>query len=280
MNWIKCFTRVRNALLLTVIAISLVTITACGSDGPPPMRPTLPASDGRNVKSVSHLGNVLTGYDWSFSYHDGRLISASGVLRDADESIDKSYSYNSYIDYGPQEIWVRNSGGEKTSVALNSLGYIERMTVNRNIYEFFYSDGRLAGWNKIVFEDSFGQATQYKSNAKIEYLDGDLSKITFVEGSNAPIELLFTPSNLMNRNGLLPETVSKEMGCLGFEHLYYAGLLGRPTAHLVKSVNVHHTVAPELDYTTQFEYSEKGGNIVLCSYHTPDNRLATVSYGY
>ncbi len=259
------------------LAGAALVLTSCSDDDPEPFRPQLPAAGGKAVRSIQHLGSLMTSYDWTFAYSGDRLVSADGKVRDSDATIDGSFSYTSWISYGPASVSVSNSSGEKTTVRLNSMNYIDEMEVNRNRYKFYYTDGRLSGWQKTVFENSFGQAMQYRSSATIEYLNGNLSRIVYTETDNDPVTLTFTPSGYVNRNGLLPETVSKEMGCLSFEHLYYAGLLGRSTTHLVKSINV---TSQTRNYTTEFEYSQRGNDIVLCTYHTPQGGVSSVSYGY
>lgn len=266
-------------LSVSLLATSLIMV-ACSSDPDPiPLQPQLPAIGGSVVKSIKHLGNMTSSYDWDFSYVSGRLVTASGTIRDASGDVDESYSYTSTIGYGPNYIAVSNSSGDATSVTLNTQGYIERMTVNRNIYNFTYTDGRLTAWDKTVFENSFGQAKQYRSSATIEYANGNLSRIVYYAPDNDPVTLTFTPSQLVNYNGLLPETVSEELGCLGFEHLYYAGFLGRPTINMVKSLTVTDSKG-QTSYTTDFEYGTRGNDIVLCNYHTPQGGVASASYGY
>lgn len=258
-----------------------LTVSSCsGDDDPEPFKPQLPAAGGSSLCSITHLGSVMSCYDWTFTYSNERLVSASGTVRDPSSDIDGSFSYTSKLSYGTSSVGVENSSGEETSVTLNSQGYIERMTVNRNIYQFTYVDGRISGWNKTVFETSFGQAMQYRSSASIEYQNGNLSRIIYTETDNQPDTLTFTASSLVNYNGLLPETVSKELGCLSFEHLYYAGLLGRPTINLVKSLSYASGTSSSENYTIDFEYSTRDGNVVLCNYHTPDGAVASVSYGY
>lgn len=264
------------------VLMAATAISVCSScsddDGPAPLRPTLPAADSKPLRSVSHMGDVVSTYDWKFYYEGGRLVSADGVVRDPNADVDKTYSYTSRLSYGPFSVNVSNTSGEKVKVSLNASGYIEKMEVNRNIYEFRYMDGRLCGWNSTIFEDSFGHVSQYRSSATIEYMNGDLSRIVYTGPDDRPMTLSFAPSELFNRNGLLPVAVTKEMGCLGFEHLYYAGLLGRPTIHLVQRVTYS---GPDTDYTINFLYSStQDGNTVLCNYNTPKGGTASVNYAY
>lgn len=154
------------------------------------------------------------------------------------------------------------------------------MTVNRNIYKFYYREGHLAEWEKTVFENSFGQAHQYNSSARFTYNGGNITGIEYKENSGEPVSITIVPSDIPNRNGLLPETISKELGCLGFEHLYYAGLMGLPTTNLVKSISVSYPSQPDKNYTINFEYSIRNGNTILCNYHTPQGSVASASYEY
>lgn len=263
-----------------LMAFAGLLFVACDDDEKPAFLPQLPTNGGDCVKSYVHLGSVPSTYDWTFHYAGPRLTQADGVVRDPSPVIDGTYRYTSHIGYGYQSVAVSNSKGEKTEITLNAAGYIQTMTVNRNIYNFYYDpQGYLVGWNKIVFEDSFGQAQQYKTSASISYVNGNYSKIVYVEADNKPVELHFTPSDKPNMNGLLPATASRELGCLGFEHLYYAGLLGRSAQNLVKSINYEFTDTLK-NYRTDFEYSNKNGNTVLCNYHTPDGNVASVSYSY
>lgn len=253
--------------------------TSC-SDDEEPFLPTLPARGGSNVRSITHLGSVPSCYDWQFTYAGKRLSKAQGVVRDPSPAIDQSYKYNSALSYQAHGVRIKNSNNEKTNVVLNAQGYIQSMTVNRNIYNFVYNpEGRLIAWNKIVFEDSFGQAQQYRTSASIEYENGNFSRIVYISTDKKPVILTFTPSTWPNFNGLLPSTATLELGCLGFEHLYYAGLLGISTENLVQSISYEFENS-EKNYQTKFEYSLKGGNVVLCNYHTADGSAASVSYGY
>ncbi len=255
-----------------------VMATACSSDDHAPIfQPTLPAKGGDPVRSIAHQGSIMTSYDWNLSYDGTRLVRADGTMRDADAKVDKSYRYTSYLGYGTSWVSVSNQPGEGISVQLNSEGYIERMTVGQNDYRFRYLDGRMTDWSKTVYENTFGQQAMYTSTGKITYDNGNYSKLEYVgpDGENAT--LTFTPTAQLNRNGLLPVGVSREMGMLGFEHLYYAGLLGRPSINLVQ--RVEYTSARQT-YTLNYEYSTRGGNTVLCNFHAPDGHAASVIYTY
>lgn len=270
-----------HLLKSTLAALSAVCIlTSCSDDDPPAFKPLLPANGGAPVKTISYLGNVPSSCDWTFTYAYDRLLSAVGNVHNSTADTGKSYTYTSRIAYKHNAVTVNNSTGERINVLLNSRGYIEKMTVNLNVYNFQYStDGYLTAWEKLVYEDSFGQLQQYRTTGQISYVNGDLDRIIYTEPDNNPVTLTFTASYLPNMNGLLPATASRELGCLGFEHLYYAGLLGRSTRQLVKAIHYEYADATR-NYTTEFEYSNRNGNTILCNFHTADGGVASISYGY
>ena len=263
-----------------VLSLLLFSLTACSDDDGPVFTPELPNSTGSPVRQISHQGGVVTSYDWNLNYSSQRLTKGQGQIRDPRPDIDKSYQYTSKISYGSRGITIKNSDNAAVKVSLNSYGYIERMTIGRNIYEFQYKDRYLSGWSKTIFEDNFGQAVEYKSSGNITYENGDLKSIVVTEPDMIPVTTTFTPDTRENTNGLLPVTASKGMGCLGFEHLFYAGLLGKPTTHLVKSLSTYHPSDPEQCYTINFEYSIRGNNVILCNYNTPNGEPASVIFSY
>lgn len=261
-------------------ALSLLLLSSCSDDEGSGWKPTLPATTGSNVVTIEHLGSVSSSYDWQLTYQNGRLTKAYGVLRDEDSSLDKSFYYTSKLSYSSRAVSVTNTSDERVSLSLNSAGYIEEMTVDRNIYEFSYTNGRLTGWEKTVFESSFGQVAQYTSSATLTYSDGNLKTIAYSGADGQEALLSFTATQIQNTNGLLPVAVEQELGCLGFEHLYYAGLLGKATTNLVASVAYTFENDSTQNYTMDFEYSTRSGNVVLCSYHNREGLVSSVSYTY
>ncbi|EJW99388.1 secreted protein [gut metagenome] len=278
MKSLTCYisTLLRVSLLCWVAGV----LVACDDD-PVPMRPTLPANGRSNVHQVKHVGERISAYDWTFSYLNDRLVQATGELRDPSVQIDRSYRYTSSLKYGPHHVTVNNSTGDAVRLTLNPKGYIQTMNVGRDIYNFEYgADDRLIRWHKIIFENNFGQVQQYESSATLKYESGNLKKIVYVENVNRTVTLTFMVDSHPNINGILPPVVTREMGCLGFEHLYYAGLLGRPTEKLVKRV-AYSFDEPDQSYQIDFEYHlDDQGNVQLCSYHTKNGGLASINYLY
>lgn len=263
-----------------VFLFATTSISCSDDDHGPLLTPTLPCTTANAVRSVEHIGSVPETYDWTLTYKHGRLVQGHGVLRDPDTSKDKSYNYTSSLNYGHNNtMGIRNSDGADTEIQLNGYGLIEKMTVGRNTYEFSYQDNRLARWKITLYEGSFGQNRPITSTGNLEYVDGDLMRITYEGPEKKPIVLNFTSSTQINSNGLLPETASMEMGLMGYEHLYYAGLFGSATRHLPASIARHFTEDPGRDYTTYFEYGLQNGNVELCSYMN-GNQSAAAMYSY
>ena len=269
-----------TTLGLVLTALLTLSFTSCSEDDTVGIIPTLPANGGSNVKKISHSGKMMKNYDWTFSYNGPRIVSAFGIIRDPQDNIDKSYSYTSNLGYGENYISVHNSNGKPVKITLNNDGFISNMQVGRNDYNFLYENKRLVLWSKTIFEDSFGQATQYSTSAKITYNNGNLESIVMTGPDNIAVTTNFVAHTIENKNGLLPEAASEQMGCLGFEHLYYAGLLGKSTKNMVKSLTVSYADNSKKSYTLNFEYGIEGNNVTLCNYHTDTDEIASVRYDY
>ena len=154
------------------------------------------------------------------------------------------------------------------------------IVVNKDEYRFVYEDRRLVSWQKTIKDYNFG-ADAMHARGVIEYEDGDIACVTYYENNDAPIYYRCTPSAFYNTTGLFPETLSKQMGCFGFEHLYYAGLMGRGTKHLVQTILVDYAdEAREEDYRIDFSYStNKEDHVQLCTFIL-DGEAVSVNYGY
>ena len=276
--------------ILSCLAFALVTLlaatsfTSCGNDDPAPLRPSLPSTNSTHVRTITRLGSVESGYDWQFTYAGGRLTQAVGTLREASPQIARSFSYTSRLAYKPRAVTMNTSSGENVKLHLNMLGLIDQMTVNRNVYTFSYdANGRLITWTKTVFEESLGQAQQYNSSAVIAYTPtGALNQITYNGTDSRRVILTFTSLAQANVDGLMPPTISQEMGILGYEQLFYAGLLGKAPAQLVQSVTREYpdAVPSAPAAITTFEYGFHNGSVTLCNYHLADGAVASVSYTY
>ena len=268
----------------TLAIAAFVGLTACSDEDEPAFIPKLPTDGGNAVKAITRTGDIANPtYDWQFIYSGPRLTESKGTVRDPDNSIDKTFSYTTSIKYGDHNVYIDNSTGKKFQITLNGSNCIEQMLIGRNIYSFQYKNGYLSAWQKTIFENEIS-ATKYKTSATIEYFENgnsyDFKEIRYTGPDNVTVTTSFTPDQNRNLNGLLPEAASKEIGCLDFEYLYYAGLLGKGTTHLVKSLSVNHPTVSAKCYTLNFNYSVSGNNTTLCTYQTPSGKPVSVNYTY
>lgn len=270
----------RYIMIGGALCIGVWGMTACSSDDDPqPFTPALPADGGSAVTKITYRGNAEEGYDWVFEYSNKRLVKGYATKNGATATANP-YTYTSSLNYRPSTVEVYNNNGDNMTLTLNAKNYIQQMQVNLNTYTFDYDgDGRLVSWRKRIVENSFGQEQSYSERADITYSNGDVTRIVFTGPDNKPVTLTITSTDTDNRNGILTPTITKEMGCLGFEHLYYAGLLGRPTRHLVHSVT-HSYSDGTAGYTTTFSYGIKSGNVETCTYGVETGNSATVNYEY
>lgn len=270
--------------LYALAAALLMTLSACGDDDKAPaLKPQLPAQTPADaVKQIQHFGNVRTSYDWTFTYAEDRLTVASGKLNDGTSNSGAEYAYTAWLNYWPGGIGMTHSNGDKLSLSLGSDAHIAQMNVNNSAYRFNYIDGRLTAWEKTVTENSFGQAQTYHSQAAITYSSGDLTEIVYRAANGTLTTVSLTPSLVINRSGLLPETIAEELGLLGLEHLYYAGLMGKASLHLPASLSRTITQGgTTTSETISFDYgTDNEGRVVVCNYTTPEGGVASVSYKY
>lgn len=272
------------AIALFSVLTVLLALAACHNDDPmltPPAKlaicPALPSGGNAPLKSVNHNGNIDDCYDWTLNYGDNRLMNASGTQRNSNPSTDKKYSYSLTLTYDSKGVYISHSDGSTISVALDGENHITWMQYGANTYTFSYAAGRLNSWQKTETTTSLGQTAQYTSKGLFtRNAAGDLVSILYTDTRGKVTQVTLTPSTLTNPNGLLPETVGKEMGIEGFEALYYAGLLGVPAPHLTESISKKIDGKEEAE-TTDFSYSQRGGNTELCTYK---NGSVAVNYWY
>lgn len=263
-----------------ILFLSLMGMVACSDDEAPAFLPTLPTNGGSPVTEIIHNGNLPDCCDWNLTYSGGRLVSAVGSSYINGNTLSSTF----YLGFGSQSVSMRGNDGTQYTVDLNSDLLISRITAGNDTYEFSYRNNRLSSWSKTTVDDSFAPIPKYTSSATLTYSNGDLSKIVYTENENNPdntVTLTFTADNFPNLNGLLPDGVTREFGCLGFEFLYYAGLMGSATTHLVQSVSASYALYPDRDYTLEYEYSTDatGLNVVLCNYRY-EGSPASVTYKY
>lgn len=269
-----------TTLLLFALVVSL---QSCSDDSPGYIiKPSLPSDGSSPVRQIRFNGSLMECYDWTFNYVDGRMLSAKSTMRNPDASLDRKYSYDFSLVYGPTSVALTNQTNRVSlSATLNLQNYIEKLQEGENRYFFSYTNGYLTSWQKEeVVTNSVGQTTIYRSSAVLTYTGDNLSKIVYTGVDEKPLTLLFTPSTEANPNGLLPAVGTREMGCLGFEYLYYAGMLGRPSRNLVQKVEYVYSPGVGTDYSISFRYNTSSGKTDLCTFETSDGRIGSVNYSY
>lgn len=257
-----------------------IGLAACSDDDVPPIKPTLPATNGSAVRSIYHMGSMPMTYDWQFTYAAGRLTHATGTRRTADVATDGDFTYSVRLAYNTWAVSPTLNNGTRLQVQLNSRGYVESLSEGEDTYEFWYDNDMLTRWKRTDVETSYGGTQEYVTEAKITYNNGDLKKIVYTGVDKQPVVYTFTATQEANTNGLLPVGAERALGCLGIEYLYYAGLMGRATTHLVQSMTAYDNATESVTERLTYSYSRRGSNVVLCNYAAKDGTIGSVSYDY
>ena len=256
-----------------------LVFTSCTSDDDPIpyVQPELPGHGIKPIKSIVHSGNVNNCYDWQFHYDGTRMVAADG----SQYGTLTPFAYRSYLYYTTQDVSVTNSNNMGMKLALNNELNITLLNVNMDEYTFTYNNKKqLVKWEAVFKDANFG-AEASRAKANITYANGNIAKIEYAKNNDNPTVYTFTSAMAKNVNGLLPETMSVALGCYGFEHLFYAGLLGAPTENLVKTIEVDYPEESGLvDYTLNFTYATNSeGNTSLCTFKYNDEAVS-VNYEY
>ncbi len=275
----------KKLFLLTAFA-AIWSFTSCNDDSAPAIQPTLPSgSTAPYVKSITHIGNMPESYDWTFKYKRGRMTEAKGMYRTYVTAEDRSHSYTSKIYYSSDEIGIKNDGAEGGVITLGADKLIADITSidKTETQKFYYRNGLLTRWEKVYKGGSFGHVEELMTFAEIKYNDGDFEKVTYMQENSNIVDticvLTFTSDTNLNSNGLLPEVISTELGLIGKEYFYYAGLLCGSSMHLVKSISAEYPKNPLLNWNVVFNYSISEGNTTSCSY-IYKGQSASVEYTY
>jgi hypothetical protein len=259
--------------LLATLAFALYS---CSSDDyEPSIELELPAEGSSRVRSITHEGSLPYVYDWKLNYNDKYLVAAEGNLVGDTENM-----YSSYLSYTPETVLINNPKGPQMEAIMDADGNIVQLTVSKDVYNFVYTNGYLTAWDKTVRDMNFGGNVS-SASGKLKYSAGNLVRIEYVENNGNPTIITLTPSTTLNKNGLLPVTLSLQMGCFGFEHLYYGGMLGKASKNLVKRVVVDDPKGTANDFAIDYTYSVSAttGDTELCVF-TYRGQAATAIYKY
>ena len=104
--------------LLSSCLVFCLAVTGCGSDDGPalqPIKPQLPAAESNPVKQIRHQGDVTSCYDWKFTYDQGRLVNATGLMRSSDAQTDGTYQYTSSLAFPRQPCRSQIQAAKKRS---------------------------------------------------------------------------------------------------------------------------------------------------------------------
>lgn len=277
-----------NFSLLVALGLSFYSCSSSDDHHAPAIQPQLPAQGQNRVATISHKGALTNVYDWELTYDAYRLTHAKGVLIGETQN-----AYSSVFSYSPTGVSISNmklvndNFPMKMQATMDNDGNIVQLTIDRDDYNFTYTDGRLTAWHKTVRNTSLGGEISQLS-ATLTYDAGNLVRIECVKDYNAPTIITLTPSELLNVNGLLPVALSAEFGCFGFESLYYGGMLGKPSTHLPLSASVDDYRGESYDYQLIYAYAEDPvtGNVTLCNVTRSEflteapATVGSVNYGY
>lgn len=271
---------------LTIIAFCwalCLSFTSCGSDDHAPnISFVTPNTSGHQLRTVTHAGYLPDTYDWVMTYNGKNLTGGTGSYLHETTS---DYSYQVSLGFTSSTVNITSSAAEKSTITIGANRLISQMKVNDNTFEFAYnSNGYMTEWKENVVNTGFGSVTSYNAKATLSYTtSNDLKQIVYTNNDDYPdnlCTLTFTPADTLNINGLLPEAISKQMGVLGFEYLYYAGALGKASSRLIRSIHVAYNATPAADYDLVFHYVlNKDNDVVFCSY-TYKGQSASATYKY
>lgn len=266
-----------------LLLASFMMMASCSDGDSPTLASNIytPNSSGfSSVKTISRSGVFDDSYDWTFYYRNDNMIEAYSRLATGISGQYEGQEMYYKLKYTTRDVTVRTNGEAVDLIMQNAL--VSQAVSGNTTYSFTYSMGYLTSWNVVYKNSGFGEETTKGASAVINWSDGNISSIVYIpsaDASNKFYTYTFQYSSELNYNGLMPEAVSRALGCFGSEYLYYSGMLGRGTKNLVKSVTIENSIDPNDVVTYNFNYRMNAGNVVMCSYGTAVNPVI-VTYGY
>lgn len=242
-----------------------------------------------SVKRISYTGYYDEVYNWSFTYSNGVMTTATSRQSIANNQ-EVGYTLTPQLvyrlGYGSSDVSVNvtsSAGNDKVKLTLTNFLVASAVSGNTT-YHYSYADGRLAAWNVTYENSGFAGQPAKGSSASISWTtDGNIEEIRYVPSTDANHKYYtyrFEYSTARNVNGLLPEKISRAFGCESFEYLYYAGLLGRGTTNLPSSLTITYSMDEEQTETYEFFYNPTdGSDVKICQYGDP-GQMVNVEYGY
>ncbi len=273
-----------SKLLAALAVIALVSCSDSDNGASIANRVTTPNMSGYSkLISVERAGSFQHTFAWNFGYSGNHLTQAVSTLQHSNDMLSEGSKTSYSLSYGENNIGI-SSNGVQMSVVLNEDALVSRATSGNTTYNYSYTGGYLTSWKVLYQNDGFGGSSTKGATAEISRtVNGNITEIKYTPSADAADAFYtytfeYDPND--NVNGLLPECMSKILGCEGFEYIYYAGLFGRGTKNLVKAINVTHSKHADEDTSYEFFYNfNNSGNVVTCSYGKGSNAVVT-TYKY
>ncbi|MCM1311438.1 MAG: DUF4595 domain-containing protein [Bacteroides sp.] len=265
---------------------AIIALSACSDDDNKASvanRITTPNTSGYSkLVSVERAGSFQNMYAWRFGYSGNNLVQAVSTLQHSNDMQSEGNKANYSLSYGERTVGI-STNGVPMSVALNEEALVSKATSGNTTYNYSYTGGYLTSWKVLYQNNGFGGSSTKGATAELSRtVNGNITEIKYTPSADAP-DIYYTYSFEYtqddNVNGLLPEAISKVMGCEGFEYIYYAGLLGRGTQNLVKSITVTHSKNEEETAYEFFYNFDTNRNTITCSYGKGSNTVV-VTYKY
>lgn len=253
----------KDFLTIGLTSAVLASIVACSNDNEQQQQVTLPTIfEGKRITEYAYsLGANYTEKE-VFSYQAGKLVSYSEIEISPDGTYEDKYTVG-YNDRQIKVSWKDDSDSEVCTYSLDENGFatsallttIEDEDTWNTYYTFEYDTN---GYLIKITEKYDGEKP---TTTKIEWNEGDASSFTRDGNKHTYI---YTSVN--NKGGILP----LDNGWLDVDAelqiAYYAGILGKPTKHLVAS----RSSSNQLGYQETFQYKLDAEGYV--EYFTTDYR--------
>ncbi len=268
------------------VALVIIALSSCSDDDNKTSvanRITTPNTSGYNkLVSVERAGSFQNMYAWKFGYRGNNLIQATSTLQHSNDMQSEGNKANYTLSYGEKNVGI-STNSVPMSVTLNEEALVSKATSGNTTYNYSYTGGYLTSWKVLYQNNGFGGSSTKGASAELSRtVNGNITEIKYTPSADALdvydiYTFEYTPED--NVNGLLPEAISNVMGCEGFEYIYYAGLLGRSTQNLIKSITIKHSKNEE-DTIYEFFYNfDSNWNAITCSYGKGSNAVV-VTYKY
>lgn len=256
--------------------IACITFTSCSSDDHEEPQPTLASviftpnePTAERVASIIRNGVFDKDYDWTFTYDSNNLTKASRTEQKGDASQSTGEKTDYSLTYTPSNVTVSTSG-KAITLNVKSNGLLESLTCGNETCEYIYSDNKLIRWESKFTLDGKTDSQERYATGDIIWENGNIKTIKYVPFSEADhkfytYEITYS-ENENNDNGIFPELIAEAMGVNGVEFLYYAGMMGKATTNLVKSIKVSHSTDESKNETYNFVHRRANGNVTYCNY--------------